>query len=377
MEHKTRNYAGRKRSMSRTSMILAGAVVVLIAIVVYQGMTINSLSKTVATSKLSISQLQSRISNLSAASQGSANNATLPFYNITYAPSQPPTSLADAPVVTQQQPFGKRLTNINAQLNISELSVINNASDSYFETAGQMYLNGTLTNEVGTTPQAVNNFVLNGKPTVIYFGSITCIFCGENRWAMALALGRFGSFSSLYYGYSSFGDGDLPTLYWRPDLYNNATINIGNFYNSSSISFISLEDSNPITAGFNLQALPRIYSELNSTGNTAYIDAFNYILAINSFQGTPYTIWGKYVVGGADAVDFGNTTPSSSTLPLANMTHQQVLAQLANPNDQFAWTEYAGADVYIALMCASTNNNAQVCSLPVIPKIESKLGVGS
>ncbi len=371
----------QKKKQHHSDMIFTVIVVALIAIAIYQAITINSLSNSVTASKLTISQLQHRISALNASLSNSSNTvkASLPFYNITFAESYPPTNLSSAPIVTEQQPFGKRLTGINAPLNGSELSIINNAPESYFETAGEMYLNGSISNYVGIGGplQQVNNFVLNGKPSVIYYGSITCIFCGENRWAMALALGQFGKFNNLFSGYSSFGDGNLPTLYWRPDQYNNASINIGNFYNSSYINFISLEDANPITGGFNLQTFPAVQAELNATGNTAYIDALKYILAINSFGGTPYTIWGKYVVGGADAVDFGNTTPSSASFPLTNMTHQQVLAQLAHPNDQFAWTEYAGADIYIALACGSTNNTAQICSLPAIKGIESKLGVSS
>ncbi len=65
--------------------------------------------------------------------------------------------------------------------------------------------------------------------------------------------------------------------------------------------------------------------------------------------------------------------PTSDSFPLTNMTHEQVLAQLANPNDQFAWTEYAAADLYVAMVCSSINNTAPVCSLPAIQQLE-KLG---
>jgi hypothetical protein len=61
-----------------------------------------------------------------------------------------------------------------------------------------------------------SRFSYNGKPSVIYIGAISCVWCGENRWAMAMALSRFGSFNSLYIGYSSIHDGDVPTLYWKP-----------------------------------------------------------------------------------------------------------------------------------------------------------------
>ncbi|MEM4063868.1 MAG: DUF929 family protein [Candidatus Micrarchaeaceae archaeon] len=301
--------------------------------------------------------------------------ASVSGYNINSPLITPPLSLAADPIISQQQPFGSRLTNINAPLNSTELAIINNASDSYFETAGEMYLSSKLNNSVGASATKVPMFVVNGKPSVIYLGSITCIFCGENRWAMALALSRFGNFTELFKGYSSFGDGDLPTLYWAPAHYNQSSIDLGNFYNSKYINFITLEDTDPITGGFNLQPLNIIQQEINSTGNLAYMDAIKFILQLNTFQGTPYTIWGAYNVGGADAVDFGNSTPiNGQSLPLTYMTHEQVLSQLAHPNDQFAWTEYAAADLYVAMICGSINNTAPVCSLPAIKQIEVSNG---
>ncbi len=307
-----------------------------------------------------------------------SSGASLHGYNITGALLVPATSLPDAPVITENQTFGKRLTNINAPFNATELAVINNAPNAYFETAGNMLLNGSIKNQVGAQPNKVPPFIVNGKPSVIYLGSITCVFCGENRWAMALALSRFGSFSQLYHGYSSFGDYDLPTIYWAPAHYNSSSMVFGSFYNSSVINFIALEDSNPITQGFSLNPISTMQKRVNATGNAVYTDAFSFIIQLSNytktaFSGTPYTIWGDYQIGGADAVDFGNTTPSSGTLPLTYMTHRQVLSQFANPNDQFAWSEYAGADLYVAMICSSINNSSQVCSLPAIQQLE-KLG---
>ncbi len=364
------------RKMAYRNNVLSIIVVVLIAAVLVQAVMLNSLSNSLKKSNLLISSIEATLQkDSSLSSSASASNTPSYSYNINGTLFVPPTYMPNYPSITQQQPFGKRLTNINQPLNSSELSVINNASDAYFEIAGNMFLNGSLNNYVGAPNVSVNPFILNGKPSVIYLGSITCIFCGENRWAMALALGRFGRFSSLYEGYSSFGDGNLPTLYWRPVSYTNSTVNIGNFYNSSYINFLSIEDTSPITGGFELQPLSVIQNEVNATADLPYIDAINYIIELNQFAGTPYTIWGNYQVGGADAVDFGNTTPSSAPFPITNMTHAQVLAQLANPKDQFAWTEYAGADIYIALTCGSINNTAQICSLPAIQGIEKKIGV--
>lgn len=272
---------------------------------------------------------------------------------------------------------GSTLAGINNPLNSTSLSIINNAPNAYFEKAGEMYLNGTLSDPVFPSTTKVTPFSLNdGKATVVYFGSITCVFCGENRWAMALALSRFGSFSQLFTGYSALGDGDLPTLYWTAVNYNGSSDALGNYYSSSMLNFMSIEDTHPITGGFALNSMSQIKANINAQNSTAYSDAFDYILNLSNnkttaFQGTPYTIWGNYLFSGADAEVFGNTTPSGGTLPLTYMTHGQVLSQLANPSDQFAYGEYAAADVYVAAICKSINNTASVCSLPAINALEA------
>ncbi len=304
----------------------------------------------------------------------SSSNATLTPFNISGSLITPLYYLQDSPPILANGSFGKRLTNLNVQLNSSELGIINGVPDSYFEKAGMMYLNRSLVNTVVAGTKSVPAFILNGKPSVIYFGSITCIFCGENRWAMALALSRFGSFSTLFKGYSSLGDSDVPTLYWAPAHYNQSAVDLGSFYSSNYINFIAIEDTDPITGGFNLQPMQVISAEINSSGNLAYQDAFKYILQINNFQGTPYTIWGTNQLGGADAIDFGNAPPTNANLSLTYMTHAQVLSSLGNPSSQFALTEYAAADVYIAMLCPSINNSAPVCSLPAIQGIEKQNG---
>ncbi|MGC8479835.1 MAG: DUF929 family protein [Candidatus Micrarchaeia archaeon] len=306
-------------------------------------------------------------------SSTSLSNINVTKFNITSSTITPPLFLQSNPIINQSGSFGDRLTNINKPLNATELSIINNAPNSYFETAGEMLINNNIVNTVSAKANKVPIFMLNRKPSVIYLGSITCIFCGENRWAMALALSRFGNFSSLFEGYSSLGDGDIPTLYWAPAHYSNYTVDLGSFYTSKYINFLPIEDTGPITGGFAVQPIATMQQEINSTGNLAYIDAFKLIVQLNNFQGTPYTIWGSDQISGADAIDFGNTPPTSSTdLPLQNMTHAQVLRQLANFNDQFAQSEYAAADLYVAMICGAINNTAPVCSLPAISQIEKQ-----
>jgi Domain of unknown function (DUF929) len=286
----------------------------------------------------------------------------------------PPLSLPDAPPITAEQPFGSRLTNLNVPLNASELAVFNNASDAYFVTAAQMYLNRSLAIPIGATVSAAPLLVVNGKPSVTYLGAISCVYCGENRWAMALALSRFGEFQHLFKGYSALQDQDVPTVYWAPAHYNaTQAVEYGNFYSSSYINFISIEYSSPIRQGFSMGALSYFQQEAVMTGNPIYGNATKVIISLNNYAGTPYTIWGKFSVPGADASNFGDANPNATTtLPIASLTHEQILSMLANPNTPFAWNEYAAADFYVSLMCASMTTPAPVCAMPSISTMVSQ-----
>jgi hypothetical protein len=274
--------------------------------------------------------------------------------------------------------YGKTLAGIDTQFSMQQLSVINNAPPSYFEKAGEMLLNGSLNDEViyAVPSQNLGNppFIVDGKPSVIYLGAISCLWCGENRWAMALALSRFGNFTSLYNGYSSIGDEDLPTIYWQKLNYTANGTNDGNSFSGKYINFISSEYESNISKGFLLpnNGIPYF---IQQAPNKTYASAISFLNGTNLFEGTPFTYWGNVVVTGADAVVFGNTPPTNSTLPLQMMTHSDVLDQLGSFNDQFSWAEYAAADVYVSYVCPSINDTAPVCNLPAIRALDVKEGL--
>jgi hypothetical protein len=274
--------------------------------------------------------------------------------------------------ISKPQPFGNTTAGINTPFNAASLAVINDANNTKFEIAGNMLLNGTLTDPVyyvnkTSGVMGLGPYVVGGKPSVIYIGAISCIYCGENRWAMALALSRFGSFKNLYTGYSSIGDGDIPTIYWLPMNYTTkAGVKYGNEYTSNYINFYSVEYESPISEGFQMGSLQMLIS---SSPNGTYKSAMQLMNSTNKFQGTPFTMWGNVVVPGADGIVFGNTTPSGS-IPLTYMTHAEVISQFSKFNNQFAYGEYAAADVYISYICPSINNSAPVCSLAPIKKLE-------
>ncbi|MGC8537976.1 MAG: DUF929 family protein [Candidatus Micrarchaeia archaeon] len=344
-----RGIARRLDTISITLYIITALLVIVVALMVYQ-----SLFKPVYVYQHSTNTI---IKNSTSLTNHSATN-------------------------TSKYNFGHRLTNIDKPLNSSALAVFNSAPNSYFETAGEMLLNGSVTNLVMDLPVANSSvfkpLIINGKPTVIYIGAISCIYCGENRWAMALALGRFGTFKSLYTGYSSFGDHDVPTIYWNADNYTTAAnVGFGNNYTSNYINFISADYESPIVQGFEVQPLSYFVAKA-SLVNQTYLEAMKFMNSTGQFQGTPFTFWGKYLFAGADAVDFSNSS-SSNNLTLEFMTHAQMYNELSSPNDQMGWTEYAGADVYIADLCSTLNSTSSsmpsVCTLPAIHSIEKAMGI--
>lgn len=289
-------------------------------------------------------------------------------------------------------PVGQRLTGINTQLSSSELAVINGAPNSNFETAGEMMLNLSMPGEsinrsvgayVGVAylmkQQQVQPLIVNGKPSVIYVGAISCIYCAENRWAMALALSRFGNFSALYKGYSSLGDGDVPTLFWAQEsIHGNGSVSFRNYYSSNYINFFSAEYDSEITKSFNLPSSGFSYFIQSATDQYDRL-AMEHMSNVSQFRGTPTTLFGTALNGGADAVVFGepnSTTQNSNLPPLSYMTHAGILKQFKDFNTTFSVQEYAGADVYVAQVCRAINNTAPVCSLKSITTMESIMNNG-
>ncbi len=293
-------------------------------------------------------------------------------------------------VLIKGQPAGLRLTGIDQPLSSAELSTINNAPNSYFETAGSMLLNlslygeqmhnNTYTGTVFVQPTASRlPLIVGGKPSVVYIGATSCVYCAENRWAMALALSRFGNFTALYKGYSALGDADVPTIYWNIDSYtSNGTAEYGNHYNSNYINFFSAEYATNISKGFSFvnSANPISYF-INNAPNQSYRQAMQYMNSTGSFTGTPFTLWGTAINGGADAVVFGIpvANQSSSLPPMSYLTHQQIINEFKGFNTTFAVQEYAAADVYVAETCSAIGNSAPACALPAITTLESILGL--
>jgi hypothetical protein len=188
-----------------------------------------------------------------------------------------------------------------------------------------------------------------GKPEFFYFGAEYCPYCAAQRWAVVVALSRFGTFSHLNQTTSSSTDvyPDTPTF----TFYQSS-------YSSPYIDFVSVESQdrqqNPLQTPTAEQQ--QIFSRY---------DAPPYVSA-QAQGGIPFIdIANQYLVIG----------PSYSNDVLQNRNWQEIANELSNQNSPVAKGILGTANYLTAAICQATNQQpAQVCNANPIPQIEQSLG---
>jgi Domain of unknown function (DUF929) len=183
-----------------------------------------------------------------------------------------------------------------------------------------------------------------GKPQVLYMGALYCPYCGAERWAMAVALSRFGSFSNIGLTSSSKSDvyPNTPTL----SFYKST-------YTSKYIDFTPVE----------------LYStkELNKAGvYAALMKPTSVQVALMSKYDAPPYVQSTYA-GSYPFLDIGNqyVDIGAQYLPssLAHLTWTQIAADIRNPNSSVAQGVDGAANSITAAICKITNNApAAVCA---------------
>jgi thiol-disulfide isomerase/thioredoxin len=173
-----------------------------------------------------------------------------------------------------------------------------------------------------------------GKPEMLYIGAEYCPFCAAERWAMAIALSRFGTLSPLHGIHSSSTDTDpnTPTLTFYQSTYS-----------SPYLAFTPVE---------------------NETVNRTLLQ---------NTTAAQMALWQKYDSSsgsvGYPFIDFGNKyvikLPSFDPAVLAGMTWSQVAAALHNPSSSVAQGADGAANLITAAICKMTNGQpGSVCTAP-------------
>lgn len=182
-----------------------------------------------------------------------------------------------------------------------------------------------------------------GKPQVLYIGALYCPYCGAERWAMTVALSRFGTFSNLGLVHSSKSDvyPNTPTLSFYKSTYTSKYIDF---------TPVELYSTKELRAG--------VYAALMkpTSGQLALMTKYDAPPYVQSTYAGSYPfldIGNQYVDIGAQYLPSG----------LANLTWTQVAADIRNPNSSVGQSVDGAANAITAAICKITSNApAAVCS---------------
>jgi hypothetical protein len=186
----------------------------------------------------------------------------------------------------------------------------------------------------------------DGKPVITYVGAEYCPYCAAERWALAVALSRFGTFSNLSGTHSSSSDvyPDTQTLSFY-----------GSSYSSPYLTFEPVEETTNQLVGGNYQTLQtptaaqsRLLSTYDPDGSIPFIDIGN-----------------RYVVTGA----------SYSPQVLAGLSRSQIASELKDPSTAVAQAiDGAANDITAAISSVTGNQPSSVGNSTTIQAIMKKLG---
>jgi Domain of unknown function (DUF929) len=219
---------------------------------------------------------------------------------------------------------------------------------SEFATVGQ----GTAT-VLPTPVRAAPLQGAKGLPQIAYVGAEYCPYCAAERWAMIVALSRFGSFDGLHLSRSAADDvyPSTPTFTF-----------VGATYQSDYVDFAPVE------------------TQSNQRVNGAYAPLQTPTAAqqqlVQQYDAPPYVP--AESTGSIPFIDFANqyVVVGATFNPdvLANRSWDEIAASLHQPNSDQAKAVVGSANALTAAICASTNNSpASVCSQPAIATIEQTL----
>jgi hypothetical protein len=194
-----------------------------------------------------------------------------------------------------------------------------------------------------------NGTVLRGadnKPLITYVGAEYCPYCAAERWALAVALSRFGTFSNLSGTHSSDSDvyPDTQTLSFY-----------GSSYSSAYVDFQAVEEASNQLVGGTYQTLQApteaqsaLMAEYDQQGSIPFLDIAN-----------------RYVITGS----------SFSPQVLQGLSRSQIAAQLQDPSSAVAQAiDGTANDITAAIASVTGNQPSSVGNSAAIAAIAQKLG---
>lgn len=221
---------------------------------------------------------------------------------------------------------------------------------------------GTVSSSVIGTPNQQGGYLApvsgttltsGGKPEMLYVGAEYCPYCAAERWAMIVALSRFGTFSGLSTIHSSSSDvfANTPTFTFY-----------GSSYTSKYLAFSAVEET-------------RNYRQGNSTSQSAQYVPLQTPTAeqqqlLTKYDGQSGSI--PFIDIGNKYVEIGNLAQFGPQA-LTGKSWAQIGAALKDPTSPIAKGIGGSANYLTAAICKLTNNQPATACTATITALESKL----
>jgi hypothetical protein len=241
---------------------------------------------------------------------------------------------------TAAPPTGSALTSVVGQLTSVPAATLDQVG------AGQ-----TQANPTSITGPALTS---GGKPEVLYIGAEYCPYCAAERWAVIVALSRFGTFSGLAAIRSAAKDGGgNAEPYPLTPTWTFAKAS----YTSSYLTFTPVEGYTNIpdkATGF--------YTVLQTptAAQQALLDKYD-----AAYQGAiPFIDYGnKYLSVGA----------SYNPAILSGLTWAQIAADLHDPSSSVAKSVLGTANFATAAICSLTNDQPASACTATVRALQAKI----
>jgi hypothetical protein len=191
--------------------------------------------------------------------------------------------------------------------------------------------NYNLTQVGGVYPTVISGApITTGKPTLLYLGAEYCPYCATERWAMVLALSKFGTFRGLHSIHSSATD-QFP---------NTATFSFyKSTYTSKYLTFTPVEEQTVTHA--TLQTATAAEDKIQAKYDPEGYIPFLYFNGKAEFNGAEYNAG-----------------------LLAGKSFDQVAASIDGGTSKLASSAIADAGVLVSMLCRMTGGKpGNVCSL--------------
>jgi len=198
---------------------------------------------------------------------------------------------------------------------------------------------------------------IKGLPAVVWVGALYCPTCAAQRWALVIALGRFGTFGKLFTTASAGSEvfADTPTFSFYDSVYTSRTVAL------SAVEEYGNQPSAYAPAGFQkLQSPDALQSSV-----------------MRSYDVAPYAHPGLLPFIDVDnRMIFSGSSFSPGVL--SGMSMQQIASGLQIPSSQVSEALLGAANQITAAICLATGGRPDdVCGTPAIVNTSENLGLGN